>query len=441
MIRKIISCVLVFVITAALLAGLLTSAALIPTDAIKDNFISSAEFYVELDKFLILNNIPDGFLVDRYADITLLEIAYHLDSAHPFTSAIQAMHNYGAELQPGMLIDIAENDIAPDVSYSRYWHGTVIFLRLFMLFMDIRGVYILNFIVFLALTVALCRMLIKRKCLPAAIFLIIGMILTRVYMMPLCIEYVSTCLLMLIVSIAVLKVDNTEREKYIPYVFIVSGTATCFFDFLTTETLTLALPLVLLFCVRAFNGRKEDLKKTVLFCVECIALWLIPYALMFLTKWALSAIVSGAEEFGNIIDRASYRVDGGSSDAPYGKRIAAIVLNLSQIILYSFTDTYTGIFGLTALYIFIIAGAVYMLRREKCDFTMPILILIIGLIPFGRYFILPSHSQVHAYFTYRAQFVSIVALLSSMTLCFDLKALRKSDPKNERNKNHGKRKN
>jgi len=430
MIKRILSYLLVFILTAAILVGLLTASALIPTDAVRDNFIKSAEFYSWLDNFLIRSSIPDSLLVDRYADITLLEIAYQYDSSAPFRSVISSMHTYGAELQPEILIDIANNNTAPDVSYSRYWHGTTLFLRLFLLFMDIRGVYILNFIVFLALTAILCRILCRKKCIPLMIFLIVGMLLCGVYMMPLCIEYVSTCLMMLMVSIAVLKLDGTSKEKYIPYVFIISGVSVCFFDFLTTETLTLTLPLVLLLSVRKLTGREMKLKETAIFCIKCIALWLVSYGCMFLSKWIISAMVSGAEDFGSILERASFRVSGSSGETPYGNVIAAIVLNLSKLVLFSFTDTYAGIFTAVGIYVFAIAAVVYMFRKQNYDFSIAILIFIIGLIPFGRYIILPSHSQTHAYFTYRAQLSSIVALLSFISLSFDTSIFKKQERKN-----------
>ncbi len=434
MIKKISVGLLTFIFTAAVLVGILTASAMIPTKAIKDNFISSMEFFIELDNSAPALVEPNGFTLDRYADINLLEIAYQLDSSAPFTSVISSMYTKGTEYQPEKLIEIAENDISPTVSYSRYWHGTVLFLRFFMLFMDIRGIYILNLIIFIILTAILCRMLVKRSCTPIMVFLMIGLVLTRAYLMPFCIEYISSGMLMLIASIVILWLDTDEHRKYIPYAFISIGVAICFFDFLTAETLTLSLPLVLLLSARGLKGKNTCLKENIILCVKCIILWLVSYASMFALKWGISSIVSSAESIGSILDHASIRISYDPTDAPYRTVISALTLNVTKLVFLSFTKTYTGVFTVVIVYILAILGFIYMFRRRDCDLSIPILIFVIGLIPFGRYIILSPHSQDHSIFTYRAQLSTIVAALSAIMLCIDLSIFGKKTRRDDHKK-------
>ena len=68
---------------------------------------------------------------------------------------------------------------------------------------------------------------------------------------------------------------------------------------------------------------------------------------------------------------------------------------------------------------------VYMLRGRNYSGTMILLCILLGLVPYLRYTVLENHAYLHYFFTYRAQLVTITALLF-ITYEFGLKNLRKS---------------
>ena len=61
--------------------------------------------------------------------------------------------------------------------------------------------------------------------------------------------------------------------------------------------------------------------------------------------------------------------------------------------------------------IFVCFAVVYMFRWKKFSMKMILLCLLLGMVPYLRYIVLENHSYIHYFFTYRAQLITVIALL------------------------------
>ena len=69
----------------------------------------------------------------------------------------------GEELGVNYGLYAALNGVAPDTDYSRYWHGSVIFIRPLMVFMSARGVKAVGLAAVIILAAACCGILVKKR--------------------------------------------------------------------------------------------------------------------------------------------------------------------------------------------------------------------------------------------------------------------------------------
>ena len=113
-------------------------------------------------------------------------------------------------------------------------------------------------------------------------------------------------LLSIIASIIVLKkIDKLDWNKLFYFTFAV-GSITCFLDYLTTPTLTLALPLLIyvIYCSREQHYSNKDLfVKTFLACVS----WAIGYAFTWISKWVIADTFTDANVIKSALEQIKYR--------------------------------------------------------------------------------------------------------------------------------------
>ena len=77
-----------YIITAAVLVGLLVAVALIPRSSIRENMRRSAELLCRNDVFMRMPGGLEAGKIDRYADSILLGIAYSYDIEKPLESVM-----------------------------------------------------------------------------------------------------------------------------------------------------------------------------------------------------------------------------------------------------------------------------------------------------------------------------------------------------------------
>ena len=283
-------------------------------------------------------------------------------------------------------------------------------MRVLHVFWNIRQIYIFHFILMAALLLILLIQLIRQKYYGEAISVILAMIVVSVWYVPLCLEYTYTFLCMLTASIIAVHLAIRRKYQRFSLFFLAVGMVTVYFDFLTTETLTLLVPLLLALRIRQRQDYQSGKIEWIL-AFRCCISWLVGFACMWVMKWVSASIVLGQNVMPYVNDHISERLDGyvGLSTGEYIAQ--TIIRNLKILLPYEY-----GIAGAVVLMICLLLGVVLpvllgkITLKKKISGTAILLYIALGLIPFLRFMVLLNHSYIHRFFTYRALAASILAL-------------------------------
>lgn len=398
---------------------LLILTSLIPNGKIRTNMFGSAEQYNGADPFY--QSAGRNSVTDNYADVILLNVLWNIKSDDAFVSSLDTKYydgddgvtdrgeNYG-------LFSAVFEDTPPNTDYSRYWHGSVIFIRPLMLLWDVRVVKLAGIIFALLFLIIDCIMLIKRGQKFGAAALVISFAAVQMYNIRLSLEYMPTvliCLGMLPFFVSL------EKRGDVPLsvLSVICGTMTAFFDFLTTETLTILIPLIIIMMGRKNEGRFEGFKRELATSAKCGVSWACAYLCTFLVKWTAASIVTGENKFTAAIFSAEVRVNGEAEElSPVMQMILAPLANISAMFggyeRVSPANIIAGLFITAA----ISAGIFLIFRRGEKGSGKGFarLMLVLGFVPYLRYIVLNNHSYLHEFFTYRAQAASVLALMGAV---------------------------
>ena len=406
-----------FFITALCMVGLLAAVAKIPREKLRPQMERSADYMCIRALHGHLIRGVKGTLVDRYADSVLLAIAWQYDEEHPFYSSMwSAYYHQDDQNENFNFADAVKNNLPANQQYLRYWHGSIAIVRPLMQLFDISGVYRWNAVWLLILLGLLLYLLIRRKAYIPLAALIIGFIMTSSWIVPLSLEYTWTYVIMLIISILVCILTYREKQAWYGVLFLCSGMITNYLDFLTTETITLTVPLLLLL----WFDHKDSVKKAVSLGIT----WLTGYVCTWVLKWILASIAIKENAMPYVAEHIAERL-GGEGYSKHGlKDFLSGVLFRNMKLLFPFEY---GAFGLV-LGISLILLYVYLLfvyRSSRFDKKRVFLFVLIGCVPYIRYLVLSNHAFFHNFFTYRAQLGTIFAFIMILNEIGSLDAVKR----------------
>ncbi len=417
--KEILLCVISFIVTLSLLAVFLIVTTLIPRSKIKDNMVESANNYKNCDAFEFAENGKYYTVKDNYADTILLNVLWNMDEDNPVYSSIDTKYHNGeydgTEYGTNVGLYLAVNGEEPNTDYTRYWHGSVIFVRLLLLITDIAHIKRIGMVVAIILMVICIVLLIMKKQYNAAIAFAAGWVCTRIWDISNAIEYQAAVIIAMIITLLFI-IFEEKGNKVLIILSVISGTLVAFFDFLTAETLTILVPLATVFLIREKKGEIKEVKENAVFMMKALLAWALSYAAAFIAKWSAASLITGTNKFYEAMSSVSERVNGLAEEgdmSPVKQIFFAVFANISTLFggkdRVSFGNIAAGLI-VSALVLF---SVYYLFRKEKSDKNKSIVIIlfIIMSIPYIRYLVLNNHSYLHEFFTYRAQAASIMALI------------------------------
>lgn len=441
--KKVIKYILTFVITVLLLLLVLIGTAHIPREKIVKNIRETEECLniktPHADKYIIFPKIYTT--VHAYADVMLLNIIYYIDTNNVLPSIMEAKY-FSLDNDRKMTIDfdkIIDENIEANTQYIRYWHGSMSIVRPLLVFFNINQIYIINAVVLTILTIVLLIMLIKTKIKELIIAYIVGIVMCAVVVVPFCLEYFWTFLIMFIVSIIAIILN--KKEKNLNPLFLITGICTCYFDFLTTEIITLFIPIIIILTIRYKQNKIINFKSGFKFVFVSMLFWGLGYVGMWFTKWILASIVLKINSFDYVLDDLKYRINGSVYQnkksifklmIPSKPKKSAFnpMMSLKAIIININT-----LFPLDILHrlkinkilpICLVVIEIILIRKKaikKLWFSG--LLLLIAMMPYVRYAVLANHSYIHYFFTFRSQIISIMAIILAMIYSIDKDKLKK----------------
>lgn len=423
----------------ALWAALVASAA-IPNERIYDNMLSSAMFFKDKAPYVYESQMR--LVQDNYADAILLNVTWNMGSGEPFSAALDTAYFDGNDGTN----DYGENwgfyqaieGTAPNTDYTRYWHGMAAVIRPLMLFTDIGGIKLIGMIAAFVLLAGNAALLLKKRQFFAAGALLAAFLCVHVWNIGISLEYQPAVLVTLVLLPFFIILERNDGALSI--LSVISGAMIAFFDFLTCETLTILIPLIIVFIMRKQENRLPALKNSVLLSVKCGGAWLLSYAGTFLVKWTAASIVTGENKFAVALASVEERFVGEAEElSPVAQFFLAPAANISTLFGGSERVEWGAIAAGLVISALILGAVFYLFHsREKFDRSFTLIMLILGALPFVRFFLLNNHSYLHEFFTYRALASSIMALFAGVWYTLEFRPKKKKTPvkggkKRERN--------
>lgn len=422
-----------FVVFAGLLTCLwllLALAAAIPNAALQAHMEESALSYKEKSAYSFETGDRWNGIGDNYADAILLNVSWNMGRGNPFRSSVDTWYYNGEALgeNAGLYLTVTDESIPLNTDYTRYWHGSAIFVRLLHLFTNVDGIKVIGFAaVLLCALITICT-LIRHRHLHLAAALVLSMLAVQIWNIRLSMEYQPAFFLCFLFCSLYLWAER-NKASLLTYLSVAGGVLTAFFDFLTTETLVLLAPLILVVAVRAAENRLGGFRENIRLLASCGICWLLSYGGCFVAKWMAASAVSGENKFLIAFSSIEERIGGGllghGPENPLFRIPAAVFANLTMLFggcsRLEADRVLVGLLG-TA---FVCGSLLYLFHRKNYDKTAWKLFAILGSVVFLRYIVLNNHSYLHEFFTYRALFGPILALLSGMALSMEFPGARK----------------
>ncbi|MGN0650668.1 MAG: hypothetical protein ACI4KM_09555 [Oscillospiraceae bacterium] len=428
----------VFAVVLAALWAALVAAAAIPNERIYDNMSESAMFFKDKAPYVYESQLR--LIQDNYADVILLNVTWNMGS-DPLVSTLNTAYYDGNDGKE----DLGENwgfycaveGIAePNTDYSRYWHGMAALIRPFMLFTDIDGIKLIGTIAAFVLLAVNAALLLKKRQYFAAGALVAAFLCVHVWDIVISLEYQPAVLVTL--AMLPLYILLEKNDGALSILAVISGVMIAFFDFLTCETLTILIPLIIVFIMRKQDNRLPDLRSNLLLALKCGAAWFLSYVGAYLVKWGAASIVTGENKFAAALSSVEERMIGEAEQLdPVAQFFLAPLANISTL-FGGYERVAWGNIAAGLVISAVVFGAIFYLFRcrEKFDRSFTVTVLILGVLPLVRFFVLNNHSYLHEFFTYRALASTILALLAGLWYSLEFRPKKKKSPE-KGGKKHG----
>ncbi len=428
--KKIISHVLLFFLMLGALWLLLVLAAAIPNASLKKNMEKSAVSYKNKEAFSFENGDRWNGVSDNYADTILLNISWTMGRGNPFISSLDTWYYDGEEAgeSVGLYRMVTDETLEANTDYTRYWHGSAVFVRLLHLVTDVNGMKMIGLFMTLLLAFITMVILIKKGHLDLAIALLAALAAIQIWNIRLSLEYQPAFLLCFLLCPLYLWAERRD-DNYLTYLSAAGGVLIAFFDFLTTETVVFLVPMLLVLGVRTKEGRLGSFKKNFRTLFACGLCWLFAYGGTFLMKWVLASLVTGENKFlaafSSVEERIGGSLLGEGPENPIVRIPAAVAANLSVLFgSVKRVDVPRILLGLLAVLMMGIS-IIYLYHKKDVNKTALKLLVLLGAVVFIRYMALNNHSYLHEFFTYRALISPILAVFAGLAISLELPGRKK----------------
>lgn len=352
--------------------------------------------------------------LDGFTDAIMMQTAVYVRDENPMKAA---MRNDRMEFSEGKLDPAGSlkqyvygNRSGYVVSYARYWHGYLLFLKPLLLFFSLSDIRMMNAAFQLILAAGVLLLAFRKRGLRLALPMGLALLVINPVSTALSMQFSSIYYLTLLGLLIMLLTESWDRSwGYLVFLFLGIGTA--FFDFLTYPACAVGTCLALQALMSRADGKTRLLKT-----VGSGAAWAFGYGGMWSGKWLAASLITGTNVLRDAMEQAQYR-SGGEVTAAEGGVSATFGAVLSRNL---------GVLANPAAAILVLALLgllVWLLVTKRCRFaleraSLPSLAIAFA-VPFVWYFLLRNHSLVHCWMTYRNLSAAVFAL--SGGLCFGLK--------------------
>lgn len=373
----------VFVILIAVFFLSMTLVYCIPTSWIQENVTKSLAVMETEGERPMYAFYRHSAIVDNHTDMLMYE-------------SLIANRDYYNPIQASVSIN----------QYPRYWHGYQVILRPLTVIFQVQELRYLGMLLFYLLFAWSAWLIAQKTRLVHGILYVLTIASSYLVAVTTCFQYLTTFYVLFLSLIVIL--TGYEKKRAVPswlmLCFFVTGMVENFFDFLTYPIITLGIPLILLLWMRV-RDEQADFKNNFRFMFRASVSWGLGYALTWIAKWGISILVFGMKYFWRTMEVVKFRLEG-SEEIPLD-RIGTIQKNLKAWL--NVQDGGLISWSKAAALILLVAIILVIWRKLKDRKTVLAYVpmLFVAAYPYIWYLVMSNHSQIHFWYTYRAQLVTL----------------------------------
>ncbi|MCL2492081.1 MAG: hypothetical protein FWE87_04955 [Coriobacteriia bacterium] len=425
----------ILMLAVALGFGLLVVTRFLPADIIVDNIARDIAVMQAEGLYPRLAGNAIGNAQDNFTDAVMLSLAMPVSDISAIKQAATsanwevtgALWEQGNDPIRSLAVRLQRLPTEANSNYATYWQGHVIIVRTLLLLFSYTQIRTVNGMLLLAALIVALAFLWRRLggwTSFAFLFSIIPLAPLTIFRSM---QYVSMFYLAFLGMIVVFYLqEQTELDRWDLELFLILGIATAYFDFLTTPVITWGIPMLMISVLILHDANRslshastrEVMFKQLKTIVRTSIAWTAGYVFMWSAKW----IVAGHFLGGRIRDRVLGKLmERAGATQTVGDRIRALLSNVAVMIAPTeLTGSTWKIAVLIVLVLFAIWFTIWLLTKsgtKRVLLASPL--LLIAASPYLWYFVVSNHSMIHAGFTYRAQWVSILGLLLFFVMSID----------------------
>lgn len=298
----------------------------------------------------------------------------------------------------------------------RYWNGYQIILRPLLITFHYFEIRYINIFIMFGLLIKVMNIISKNINSAASWIFFIAIMCVKFIAVPVSLSFTNMFILMFISIIMSEKflydknpcaLNQQKQNLLIKHIYIFSfilGSITAFFDLLTTPLMPIGMSMLLLY-IHYFNKYGYQIPTKNIFLA--FIYWAIAYVGTWFTKWILAAVVCSPQIFIAAIKKVIFRISG-DVDKIEVQHFLVLEKNIKMLFepmtLNAWTVLMTGIF-------IILSALLYKYKKKNLNKTFITKILIFAILPYSWYIMAANHSQIHYWFTYRLQIITIFGLM------------------------------
>ena len=296
--------------------------------------------------------------------------------------------------------------------YPRYWNGYLLTLRLFLSQFSYQQIRYLNMF-FLIISFCFCFSGIQQRLNPAAAFGFAAAVISCfLVFIGESLQYFTVFMILFITILIYLHVPYFHKPENSVLLLFAVGMVTNFFDMLTAPLITLGIPLILMISDDSFPVFTKKFVHQIIFIVKSSLSWGFGYGLTWAAKWAIGTMILGVNVFEDAAKTAQFRVYG-SESYPLDRGLM-YKLNFET---YFFSKGHKpALFIILSILVLIIM----LIRRHKENcYSMIAVNLLVGIFPYIWFFVFANHSQLHYFYTYRIQSITLFSIFTAIGCSID----------------------
>ncbi len=379
-----------------------------PNSRIETNIKESIDIFSTEKTYPIIEFFGNKTKLDNFTDSLMLMNAGYDSENNLIKDVINIYRPYEQNKFPAeTIVNFYDSDYSgeiTEISYGRYWHGYLIFLKPLLCIFNYGQIRIINAVFIVLTTAFMIVLMFKRKFGKFIIPYLLCLMITDPIAISKSIQFSSIYYIYTIaVIILLLKKELLDKNTLsISLFFFVIGCATSYFDLLTAPIITFGIPFIMWLCLN--NKKFPDIFREAICCGSG---WVSGYVTMWAGKLVIGTLFGGE----NLIENGFLRLLLHSSIKESDGVVSYFGVIKSQI--------YTALSPYLLMAVIYLIFAVLLLfiiksKNNLNDFKW-VLFILVSFLPFIWYFVAVRHSYIHYWFTYREVVVTVFALLCGVT--------------------------